>query len=212
MRHVQPDHRGDPDATPRCRERLRQPRGRKGARHVQPAHHHAGRHAKGHRGRRLPVSRHGGRTGRRRGREGQDAGAAGPDEARAGRLCGGHSPHGPHVSTHRLSSFIPCLRAARRVDARLLLRLQPDFHRGLARSSTGASTWTSCTPWASASPSRRAFWAPSASSSRGNSCSISAILLAAFLSMGRYLEAKAKGRTGTAIKRLMGLKPELRQK
>ena len=35
----------------------------------------------------------------------------------------------------------------------------------------------------------------------------SAILLAAFLSMGRYLEAKAKGRTGTAIKRLMGLQP-----
>ncbi len=35
----------------------------------------------------------------------------------------------------------------------------------------------------------------------------SAILLAAFLSMGRYLEAKAKGRTGTAIKRLMELQP-----
>ncbi|OPY64905.1 MAG: Copper-exporting P-type ATPase A [Syntrophorhabdaceae bacterium PtaU1.Bin034] len=35
----------------------------------------------------------------------------------------------------------------------------------------------------------------------------SAILLAAFLSMGRYLEAKAKGRTGAAIKRLMGLQP-----
>ncbi len=35
----------------------------------------------------------------------------------------------------------------------------------------------------------------------------SAILLAAFLSMGRYLEAKAKGRTGAAIKNLMGLQP-----
>jgi Cu+-exporting ATPase len=37
----------------------------------------------------------------------------------------------------------------------------------------------------------------------------SAILLAAFLSMGRYLEAKAKGRTGAAIKRLMGLQPRI---
>jgi P-type Cu+ transporter len=35
----------------------------------------------------------------------------------------------------------------------------------------------------------------------------SAILLAAFLSMGRYLEARAKGRTGAAIKRLIGLQP-----
>jgi Cu+-exporting ATPase len=40
----------------------------------------------------------------------------------------------------------------------------------------------------------------------------SAILLAAFLSMGRYLEAKAKGRTGTAIKRLMGLQPRIATK
>ena len=40
----------------------------------------------------------------------------------------------------------------------------------------------------------------------------SAILLAAFLSMGRYLEAKAKGRTGTAIKRLMGLQPRTARK
>ena len=37
----------------------------------------------------------------------------------------------------------------------------------------------------------------------------SAILLAAFLSMGRYLEAKAKGRTGEAIKRLVGLQPRM---
>lgn len=37
----------------------------------------------------------------------------------------------------------------------------------------------------------------------------SAILLAAFLSMGRYLEARAKGRTGEAIKRLMGLQPRI---
>ena len=37
----------------------------------------------------------------------------------------------------------------------------------------------------------------------------SAILLAAFLSMGRYLEAHAKGRTGAAIKRLMGLQPRV---
>lgn len=37
----------------------------------------------------------------------------------------------------------------------------------------------------------------------------SAILLAAFLSMGRYLEARAKGRTGAAIKRLMGLQPRV---
>jgi Cu+-exporting ATPase len=35
----------------------------------------------------------------------------------------------------------------------------------------------------------------------------SAIMLAAFLSMGRYMEARAKGRTGEAIKRLMGLQP-----
>ncbi len=35
----------------------------------------------------------------------------------------------------------------------------------------------------------------------------SAIMLAAFLSMGRYMEARAKGRTGQAIKRLMGLQP-----
>jgi Cu+-exporting ATPase len=37
----------------------------------------------------------------------------------------------------------------------------------------------------------------------------SAILLATFLSMGRYLEARAKGRTGAAIKRLMGLPPRV---
>jgi Cu+-exporting ATPase len=36
----------------------------------------------------------------------------------------------------------------------------------------------------------------------------SAILLATFLSLGRYLEARAKGRTGEAIKRLMGLQPK----
>ena len=36
----------------------------------------------------------------------------------------------------------------------------------------------------------------------------SAVLLATFLSMGRYLEARAKGRTGEAIKRLMGLQPK----
>jgi P-type Cu+ transporter len=35
----------------------------------------------------------------------------------------------------------------------------------------------------------------------------SAVMLAAFLSLGRYLEAKAKGRTGQAIKRLIGLAP-----
>lgn len=36
----------------------------------------------------------------------------------------------------------------------------------------------------------------------------SAVLLATFLSMGRYLEAKAKGRTGEAVKRLIGLQPK----
>ena len=36
----------------------------------------------------------------------------------------------------------------------------------------------------------------------------SAVLLATFLSMGRYLEARAKGRTGEAIKKLMGLQPK----
>jgi Cu+-exporting ATPase len=36
----------------------------------------------------------------------------------------------------------------------------------------------------------------------------SAVLLATFLSMGRYLEARAKGRTGEAIRRLMGLQPK----
>ncbi len=36
----------------------------------------------------------------------------------------------------------------------------------------------------------------------------SAVLLAAFLSMGRYLEARAKGKTGEAIKKLMGLQPK----
>ncbi|MCK9522018.1 MAG: heavy metal translocating P-type ATPase [Proteobacteria bacterium] len=36
----------------------------------------------------------------------------------------------------------------------------------------------------------------------------SALLLAAFLSLGRYLEARAKGRTGAAIARLMGLAPK----
>ena len=36
----------------------------------------------------------------------------------------------------------------------------------------------------------------------------SAVLLATFLSLGRYLEARAKGRTGEAIKRLMGLQPK----
>ena len=36
----------------------------------------------------------------------------------------------------------------------------------------------------------------------------SAVLLATFLSMGRYLEARAKGRTGEAIRRLVGLQPK----
>jgi Cu+-exporting ATPase len=36
----------------------------------------------------------------------------------------------------------------------------------------------------------------------------SAVLLATFLSMGRYLEARAKGKTGEAIKKLMGLQPK----
>ncbi len=36
----------------------------------------------------------------------------------------------------------------------------------------------------------------------------SAVLLATFLSMGRYLEARAKGKTGEAIKRLMDLQPK----
>lgn len=36
----------------------------------------------------------------------------------------------------------------------------------------------------------------------------SAVLLATFLSMGRYLEARAKGRTGEAVKRLVGLQPK----
>lgn len=35
-----------------------------------------------------------------------------------------------------------------------------------------------------------------------------AVLLASFLTMGRYLEAKAKGKTSEAIKRLMGLQPK----
>ena len=35
-----------------------------------------------------------------------------------------------------------------------------------------------------------------------------AVLLAAFLTMGRYLEAKAKGRTSEAIRKLMGLQPK----
>jgi Cu+-exporting ATPase len=35
-----------------------------------------------------------------------------------------------------------------------------------------------------------------------------AVLLAAFLSMGRYLEARAKGRTSEAIKTLIGLRPK----
>ena len=35
-----------------------------------------------------------------------------------------------------------------------------------------------------------------------------AILLAAFLTLGRYLESKAKGRTSEAIKKLLGLKPK----
>jgi Cu+-exporting ATPase len=35
-----------------------------------------------------------------------------------------------------------------------------------------------------------------------------AVLLAAFLTMGRYLEARAKGKTSEAIKRLMGLQPK----
>ncbi|MGD0232594.1 MAG: heavy metal translocating P-type ATPase [Syntrophorhabdales bacterium] len=37
----------------------------------------------------------------------------------------------------------------------------------------------------------------------------SAVLLATFLSMGRYLEARAKGRTGEAISKLMGLQPKV---
>ncbi len=36
----------------------------------------------------------------------------------------------------------------------------------------------------------------------------SAVLLATFLSLGRYLEARAKGKTGEAIRRLMGLQPK----
>jgi len=36
----------------------------------------------------------------------------------------------------------------------------------------------------------------------------SAVLLATFLSMGRYLEARAKGKTGEAIRKLMGLQPK----
>ncbi len=36
----------------------------------------------------------------------------------------------------------------------------------------------------------------------------SAVLLATFLSMGRYLETRARGKTGEAIKRLMGLQPK----
>jgi Cu+-exporting ATPase len=36
----------------------------------------------------------------------------------------------------------------------------------------------------------------------------SAVLLATFLAMGRYLEARAKGRTGEAIRRLMDLQPK----
>ena len=37
----------------------------------------------------------------------------------------------------------------------------------------------------------------------------SAVLLATFLTMGRYLETRARGRTGEAIKRLMGLQPKM---
>ncbi len=36
----------------------------------------------------------------------------------------------------------------------------------------------------------------------------SAVMLAAFLTMGRYLEARAKGKTGEAIKKLVGLQPK----
>jgi Cu+-exporting ATPase len=36
----------------------------------------------------------------------------------------------------------------------------------------------------------------------------SAVMLAAFLTMGRYLEARAKGKTGEAIKKLVGLRPK----
>ena len=36
----------------------------------------------------------------------------------------------------------------------------------------------------------------------------SAVMLAAFLTMGRYLEARAKGKTGEAIKKLIGLQPK----
>lgn len=35
-----------------------------------------------------------------------------------------------------------------------------------------------------------------------------ALMLAAFLTLGRYLEVRAKGRTSTAIKKLMGLQPQ----
>jgi len=35
-----------------------------------------------------------------------------------------------------------------------------------------------------------------------------ALMLAAFLTLGRYLEARAKGRTSTAIKKLIGLQPQ----
>ena len=36
----------------------------------------------------------------------------------------------------------------------------------------------------------------------------SAVMLAAFLTMGRFLEARAKGKTGEAIKKLVGLQPK----
>ncbi|HVN22375.1 MAG TPA: heavy metal translocating P-type ATPase [Syntrophorhabdales bacterium] len=36
----------------------------------------------------------------------------------------------------------------------------------------------------------------------------SAVMLAAFLTMGRYLEARARGKTGEAIKKLVGLQPK----
>ena len=37
----------------------------------------------------------------------------------------------------------------------------------------------------------------------------SAVMLAAFLTMGRWLEARAKGKTGEAIKKLVGLQPKI---
>jgi Cu+-exporting ATPase len=35
-----------------------------------------------------------------------------------------------------------------------------------------------------------------------------ALMLAGFLMLGRYLEARAKGRTSTAIKKLVGMQPK----